>query len=136
MANFLAGRFLNARNGFPPGGGIAYRLAVAPATPGGEGYTTWRRIGDEMRARGWSGGGDWSRVDAHYAQLAIASLAALNDLVGDTASREALALVLAARPNGTDPLSYRRTPTHSVVTRGTTRAAGRAHACIARGRGG
>ena len=136
MANFLTGRFLNARSGFVPADGIAYRLAVAPAAPAGEAYTTWRRIGDETRARGWSGGGDWSRVDAHYAQLAIASLAALNDLVGDTASREALALVLAARPRGTAPVAYRRTPTHAVVTRGTTRAAGRVHACVARARAG
>ena len=136
MANFLAGRFLQARGGLPPPAGIAYRLAVAPEGRGTTGYRTWREIAGAMRDRGWLAGAEWSRVDGHYAQLAIATLASLSDQLGDAQSREALALVLAARPRGTDAAVYRREPTFSVVTRGATRVSGRAVACVIHPRGG
>uniref|UniRef100_UPI0018DF1552 hypothetical protein n=1 Tax=Roseomonas rosulenta TaxID=2748667 RepID=UPI0018DF1552 len=135
MTNFLAGRFLRARDGLPPPDGIAYRFAIAPVTRGAPAFRTWREIGEAMRERGWSSGPDWSRVDVQYVQLAIATLASLSDQLGDAMSREALALLLAARPHGTDPAAYRREPTLSVVTRGATRASGRAYACLPNPRG-
>ena len=130
MRNFLAGRFLNGDKGFTPSDGMGYTLAVSPAGDGQPAFATWAQIGAETRRRGWSTPGGWSRADSHYAQLAIATLAGLVDLLGDAASREALALVLAARPNGTTPAAYRQEPTHAIVTRGATRASGQVRACL------
>ena len=130
MGNFLAWRFLNEAHGFTPTDGMGYQLAILPEGGGQTPFSTWAQIGAETRRRGLSKPGGWTNVDSHYAQLAIASLAGLVDLLGDTASREALQRVLAARPNGTTPADYRQTPTHAVVTRGATRASGQVRACI------
>lgn len=129
-ANFLAWRFLNDGVGFAASDGVAYQLPILPQGGGQTPFTTWAQIGAETRRRGLSAPGGWEGAAAHYAQLAIASLAGLVDLLGDDASREALQRVLAARPNGTTPADYRQTPTHAVVTRGATRASGQVRACI------
>ncbi len=130
MGNFLAWRFLSETLGFTATDGVGYQLAVLPEERGRMPFATWAQLGAETRRRGLSKPGGWANVDAHYAQLAIASLAGLVDLLGDAAGREALQRVLAARPNGTTPADYRQTPTHAVVTRGATRASGQVRACI------
>lgn len=130
MGNFLARRFLSEASGFAAADGMGYRLAIAPEGQGQPPFLRWSEIGAETRRRGWPLPGGWARADTHYAQLAIASLAGLVDLLGDPVSRQALGVVLAARPNGTAASDFRQTPTHAVVTRGATRASGQVRACI------
>jgi hypothetical protein len=131
MTNFLAGRFLAGDRGFAPPDGIAYRVAAGPEAPSAAPYRSWTLIGEEMRRRDWSTPGGWAGANPEYAQLAIASLAAIVDRIGDARAQRALGHVLAAAPRGTSANDYRRTPTLSIVTRGATRAGRLAHACIA-----
>jgi hypothetical protein len=130
MSNFMVGRFLTANPEFDPRDGIAYQLAIAPREPrGARPYQTWREIGAETRARGWSNGDIWRASDGYYGQLALQSLAQIVDIVGGDAPRRAYAWLLAAGAPWTRVPDLAREPTWSIVPRGGARVPARAPRC-------
>ena len=129
MENFLAGRFLAADKGFNPRDGIAYNIAVAPATAPEQPFRSWAGIGAETRARGWSNGSGWGASNGDYAQLALQSLAALQDVLGSAMARQAYAWLSAAGAPFTRPADYARDPTFNIVPRDLPRVPGQATPC-------
>jgi SdrD B-like protein/hemolysin type calcium-binding protein len=70
--NFIAGRFLNAANGFSPYDGFAYHLVINDAS--GSTYTTWSQLEQATVAAGDSNNGTMGPA-GDYAALALMGLA-------------------------------------------------------------
>jgi hypothetical protein len=103
MENFLAGRFLAAARGFSPRDGCAYLIAISPETRDARPFATWARISAETQQRGWSNRDGWSNSQGNFAQYALQSLAALDDVLGSEKARRARAWLLAAGAPFTGP---------------------------------
>jgi hypothetical protein len=129
MENFIAGRFLAAERGFNPRDGCAYVLANAPANPNAPAFNSWRKIGAETVARGWSNGGGWAQSTGDYGQWALQSLAALIDVLGSEPARRAYAWLDATAPPFTRPVNFSGGPTLNIVPRGQPRVPAAAPRC-------
>ncbi len=111
MANFLVGRFQAASRGFNPHDGCAYNIMAG--TPGQ--YQSWAEIGAATRAAGISNGDGWARSRGDYGQWALASLAAVSELLDMPASREAYDWLRRANPPFTQDENFRRDPLLNIV---------------------
>ncbi|MFC0406734.1 hypothetical protein [Roseomonas elaeocarpi] len=116
MANFLVGRFGAANRGFARNDGAAY--LIANLSSAGQSLGSWAAIGDATRARALSNGGGWSKSEGDYAQLALASLAALSDALGSEEAEQAYAWLAGAGAPFTRPQDFARDPTFHIVPRG------------------
>ena len=127
MSNFLVGRFLAGQRGFNPRDGAAYLIPAtnAESVP----YRSWAEIGAQARARGLSNGDGWSKTNGDYAQLALASLAGIVDVLGTAEARRAFDWLSAAGAPFTEVSAYMREPTWNIVPRGMHRVAGKVQAC-------
>ncbi|WP_158537161.1 carbohydrate-binding domain-containing protein [Humitalea rosea] len=113
QSNFLIGRFTHAADGFASHDGAAYLIAISdPVT--GTPYQTWAEIGAEMTARQWTNGTGWSQSQGDYAQLALATLAGLAEVLGSTAAADAYYALLADQPPFTTAADFNRDPTFSI----------------------
>ena len=114
QSNFLVGRFTQQAQGFGGHDGAAYLIAIAdPST--GIPYKTWAEIGAATVARGWSNGQGWAKSEGDYAQLALASLAGIAEVTGNT---QAAAIWRQLRAEGapfTDQASFSRDPTYAIA---------------------
>lgn len=138
QANFLVGRFTHEAQGFPPPFGVAFLLAAADPTTEqaieGNVYQTWRGMAEAQVARNLAGPGPW--VNANYNQLALASLAAIRNVLGNAQALEVFRTLQARRIPGTSLAEVQAEPTFSIVPRDFTRAAAPLPACQpAAGRG-
>lgn len=115
MENFLAGRFLAASRGFNPRDGAAYLIAIAPERSDPPPFTTWAKIAEETVRRDWSNREGWPKSQGNYAQYALQSLAALDDVLGSEKARRARAWLLAAGAPFTGPGEF--DPPLSIVPR-------------------
>jgi hypothetical protein len=114
QSNFLVGRFLHAQDGFAEHDGAAYLIAISdPAT--GTPYTSWAQIGAHTAARGWSNGEGWSHSQGDYAQLALATLAAIADLTGSAAATQAYNNLRADQPPFTNTATFANNPTYAIA---------------------
>jgi len=129
MGNFLAGRFLAEGRGFARHDGAAYLLAMNADASVRAPLRSWAEIGAATRAASLSNGDGWSKTEGDYAQLALASLAALWDVTGAESAREAYTWLSRANAPFTRPESYRRDPILNIVPRGMPRIAGRTPGC-------
>ena len=112
MANFLVGRFQAEAHGFSRHDGAAYLIAQR---------NSWAAIGQAMRAAGLSNGTGWSKSEGDYAQLAMASLAAIADTLGLPAARDGLAWLAQAGAPFTRAQDFARDPVMNIVPRRATR---------------
>ena len=138
QANFLVGRFTHEAQGFPPPFGVAFLLAAADPTTEraieGNVHRTWRQMAEAQAARNLAGPGPW--VNANYNQLALASLAAIRNVLGNAQALEVFRTLQARRIPGTSLAEVQAEPTFSIVPRDFTRAAAPLPACQpAAGRG-
>jgi hypothetical protein len=85
--NFIAGRFLNAANGFNPRDGVAYNISVYSSP--GKSLQTWAEIGAATRAAGNSNGNSWGRSNGDYGELALQSLAGIITVTGSPEAERA-----------------------------------------------
>ena len=108
MANFLVGRFAAA--GFAPHDGCAYLIATGEAR-------SWAALGAATRAAGLSNGDGWSKSQGDYAQLALQSLASIQDTLGGPAVARARQWLAQAGAPFTTPRDYRRDPIYNIVPR-------------------
>lgn len=112
QTNFLIGRFTHAADGFNLRDGAAYNIAVGdPVT--GISYQTWAEIGAATVARGYSNGTGWAQSQGNYAQLALATLAAIANLPGSPQAAAAAAAydaLIAQAPPFTATSNYARDP--------------------------
>ena len=118
MGNFLAGRFLSEARGFSPRDGVAYLLAMNADASARAPLRSWAEVGAATRARSLSNGDGWSKTEGDYAQLALASLAALWDVTGTENARQAYAWLSRADAPFTRPEAYRRDPALNIVPLG------------------
>jgi hypothetical protein len=133
MDNFLSGRFLAEARGFPRRDGIAYNLANAPLEPSARPFRHWAEIAEATRARSLSNGDGWSQSRGNYGQLAVMSLASLQDVIGSAGAREAYAWLIASDLPSLQLPAYARSPTLSVMPRGQPRQPGQAPRCTGGG---
>ena len=91
--NFIAGRFLNAANGFNPADGVAYNLTVQAA---GSPLLTWAAIEQASAAAGESNGSAWTQSQGDYGQLAEQSLAGIITVTQSTDAMAAYGWLLAS----------------------------------------
>ena len=108
MANFLVGRF--SAPGFARHDGCAYLIATGEAR-------SWAAIGAATRAAGLSNGDGWSKSQGDYAQLALQSLAAVQDALGLPAAAAAHRWLTQAGAPFVAPRDYRRDPVYNIVPR-------------------
>lgn len=113
QANFLVGRFTNEANGFNPHDGINYAVAYA-ATDGGTTFTTWKQIGDQTAALGWSNGNGWGSSDGNFAQIALSTLAGIYEVTGSQAAADAYWWLLGENPPYVSESTYASDPTFSL----------------------
>ncbi|MDB5412170.1 MAG: hypothetical protein JWR10_505 [Rubritepida sp.] len=123
MGNFLVGRFLADRRGFPRNDGAAYLLAIRADGNAGAPFRSWAEIGQATRARGLSNGDGWSKTGGDYAQLALASLAMLSDATGGGEARVAWQWLRASGAPFISQDAFRRDPIFNIVPRGEARSA-------------
>ena len=113
QSNFLIGRFTHAAEGFAEHDGAAYLIAISdPKT--GTPYQTWAEIGAEMTARQWTNGDGWSQSQGDYAQLALATLAGLAEVLHSTAAADAYYALVADAAPFTTAADFNRDPTFSI----------------------
>jgi hypothetical protein len=107
--NFLIGRFAALGND-----AVTYLLAISdPKT--GRFYTTWAEIAAQTKARNWSNGNGWAKVDGNYAQWARATLTGYADLFGDAEARALFDALPADGAPFTQASDYARDPLLSVA---------------------
>jgi hypothetical protein len=111
-ANFIAGRFLNAANGFLPNDGLAYNLVVG--TPSGAPLQTWGAIEQATQAAGDSNGTTFSDNN-DYGAYALQSLAGIITVTQSTAAIQAYGWLLASGAPGTADRSA--DPSYDIVPR-------------------
>ncbi|WP_338663913.1 hypothetical protein VQH23_01855 [Pararoseomonas sp. SCSIO 73927] len=116
MANFLVGRFGAADRGFGRNDGAAY--LIAHLSPGGQPLGSWAAMGEATRARGLSNGTGWGRSEGDYAQLALASLAAVSETLGSAAAAQAYTWLAGAGAPFTRAQDFARDPAFHIVPRG------------------
>ncbi|MGK7869304.1 hypothetical protein [Falsiroseomonas sp. E2-1-a20] len=129
MENFLAGRFLAGRQGFPPNDGAAYLLAVNADADARNPLNTWAAIGEATRSGNLSNGDGWSKTQGDYAQLALQSLAQVIDVTGSEDAARAYAWLSEADAPYTRDEDYRRNPLFNIVPRGQPRVPSRVMRC-------
>lgn len=114
QSNFLIGRFTHAADGFAKHDGVAYLIAnTDPST--GVPYTTWAELGAATVARGFSNGDGWSQSQGDYAQLGLATLAGLAEILGSRAAADAYYTLLDDMPPYTTAGDFARDPTFAVA---------------------
>ena len=126
MTNFLVGRFNAERQGFARHDGAAYLIAIGTARP----WRSWAEIGAATRQAGLSNGTGWSQSGGNYAQLALASLAAIADTLRSPSAAESFAWLSRAGAPFTRLQDFARDPGINIVPRGLARgsqAGGCAH---------
>ena len=114
QANFLVGRFTNEANGFNPRDGAAYVLAFT-SSDGASDFKTWRAIGQQTEAWGWSNGNGWSASVGDYVQLALATLAGIYDVTGSQAAADAYWWLLGENPPYVSESTFLSDPTYSLT---------------------
>ena len=117
MTNFLVGRFNAERQGFARNDGAAYLIAIGTARP----WRSWAEIGGATRQAGLSNGTGWSQSGGNYAQLALASLAAIAETLGSPGAAESFAWLSRAGAPFTRLQDFTRDPTMNIVPRGVAR---------------
>jgi hypothetical protein len=129
MENFLAGRFLAGRQGFPPNDGAAYLLAMNADADARSPLKTWSAIAEATRSGSLSNGDGWSKTQGDYAQLALQSLAQVIDVTGSEDAARAYAWLSEADAPFTRVDAYRRDPILNIVPRGQPRVPGQVARC-------
>jgi hypothetical protein len=139
MANFLVGRFLSERRGFPRNDGAVFVLMMAEPPPQGgaaQPYRSWAEIAAATRAGNASNGAGWERTTGEQARLAMQSLALLQDVLAHPGARQAyLSLLSTNPPPGVAPQDHASWPTQNVVPRDLPRLPERLVRCGPTARG-
>jgi hypothetical protein len=127
QSNFLVGRFLAEEKGFNPRDGVAYIIITTnqSRTP----FRQWSQIGEATRARNLSNGNGWSKSGGNYAQLALATLASIADVLELEEARRAYAWLLAAGAPFTQARNFANDPVSNITPDGMPRIPARQPRC-------
>ncbi len=138
MSNFIVGRFMAEDRGFMRPDAVAYQIAISaeppprPTSPPARPFTTWREIGEAMRARNMGNtDGRWRATNGEYARLAMLSVALTHHVTGDARSLEAYDWLAGSGAPYTSTGVLARTPQHNVAPGVRPRVAGRGAGCAA-----